>query len=117
MVQGNPGLDDDPDVQRFWLYKRGQLVLAFCSRPGPFLPTRGAVLERLEGLEGDDPEGLLRHCAFASGQFLSVEWEPRVRLILKRADDLVELIELLEDRRYEVDLEPPSRRVRHFRLL
>ena len=30
---------------------------------------------------------------------------------------LVEFIELLEDRRYEVDLEPPSRRVRHFRWL
>jgi hypothetical protein len=48
---------------------------------------------------------------------MSLEWEPRVRRIVKRADDLVEFIELLEDRRYEVDLEPPSKRVRHFRFL
>lgn len=100
----------EDDVQRFWLYKRGQLVLVFSSAPGPFRPTTGVVPE-------GDPEGLLRPCAFASGQFMSVEWEPRIRRVLARADDLVELIELLEDRRYEVDLEPPSKRVRPLRWL
>lgn len=101
---------EDEDIQRFWLYKRGQLILTFASAPGPFLPTTGAIT-------GSDPEGWMRPCRFASGQFMSVEWEPRVRRILKRADDLVELIELLEDRRYEVDLEPPSKRVRPLRWL
>lgn len=101
----------DSDVQRFWLYKRGQLVLTFCSKPGVFVPTTGAPPE------GRDPAGVMKPCAFASGQFLSAEWEPRVRRILERADDLVELIELLEDRRYEVDLEPPSKRARPFRFL
>lgn len=100
----------EDDVQRFWLYKRGQLVLLFSSSPGPFVPTTGPIA-------GADPEGLMRPCAFASGQFMSVEWEPRVRRVLARADDLVELIELLEDRRYEVDLEPPSKRVRPLRWL
>lgn len=103
-----PGEDDG--VQRFWLYKRGQLVLVFSSAPGPFLPTKGAVSE-------GEREELERPCAFASGQFMSVEWEPRVRRILARADDLVEFIELLEDRRYEVDLEPPSQRARPLRWL
>lgn len=101
---------EDEDVQRFWLYKRGQLVLLFSSSPGSFLPTTGAI-------SGSDPAGLMRRCSFASGQFMSVEWEPRVRRVLERADDLVELIELLEDRRYEVDLEPPSKRVRPLRWL
>lgn len=101
---------EDEDVQRFWLYKRGQLILVFSSAPGAFLPTTGPPL-------GSDPGGLMRPCSFASGQFMSVEWEPRVRRIVERADDLVELIELLEDRRYEVDLEPPSKRVRPLRWL
>lgn len=101
---------EDDGVQRFWLYKRGQLVLVFSSAPGPFLPTTGDASD-------DDPEGLMKPCSFASGQFMSVEWEPRVRRILARADDLVELIELLEDRNYEVDLEPPSQRVRPLRWL
>lgn len=103
--------DSASDVQRFWLYKRGKLVLVFSSEPGPFVPTTGPLSE------GRDPGGLMRPCPFASGQFLSVVWEPRVRRILARADDLVELIERLEDRRYEVDVEPPSRRVRPFRFL
>jgi hypothetical protein len=98
-------------AQRFWLYKRGQLILQFSSAPGPFVPTRGP-------LDPDgDPLGLMAPCRFASGQFLSIEWEPRVRLMLARAGDLIELIELLEDRRYEVDLEPPSQKLRPFRSL
>lgn len=101
--------EDDVEVQHFWLYKRGQLVLVFSSKPGVMKPTVAPP--------DGDPEKLLEPCAFASGQFMSVEWEPRVRRILKRADDLVEFIELLEDRRYEVDLEPPSKRVRPFRFL
>lgn len=97
--------------QTFWLYKRGQLVLVFSTKPGVFLSTRhdGSPTET-----GQDPKS---PCAFASGQFLSLEWEPRIRAILARAADLVELIELLEDRRYEVDLEPPSQRARPFRFL
>lgn len=102
---------EDPDAQRFWLYKRGQLVLTFSSTPGRFVPSQGALEE------GEDPHGWMRPCTWASGQFMSAEWEPRVRRVLRRADDLVEFIELLEDRRYEVDLEPPSKRVRHFRWL
>jgi hypothetical protein len=38
-------------------------------------------------------------------------------MVIRRALDLVELIELLEDRHYEVDLEPPSQRQRPFRSL
>jgi len=102
---------DAPRVQQFWLYKRGQLVLSFSSEPGRFVPSQGALDEN------EDPQGWMLPCAWASGQFMSVEWEPRVRRVLRRADDLVEFIELLEDRRYEVDLEPPSKRVRHFRWL
>lgn len=98
-------------VQSFWLYKRGQLVLLFSSEPGRFVPTRGPVDP------ANDPERLMVWCGYASGQFMSVEWEPRVRRIVERATDLVELIELLEDRRYEVDLEPPSQRVRRFKAL
>lgn len=98
-------------AQEFWCYKRGLLVLRFSSAPGPFVPTKGPIpVER-------DSDGLMRPCAFASGQFLSVEWEPRVRLLLDRSQDLVELIELLEDRRYEVDLEPPSKKSRPMRFL
>jgi hypothetical protein len=111
LMHDHPGPKEAPDVQRFWLYKRGQLVLVFSSQPGAFVPTQGAPVD------GQDPQGLMRPSAFASGQFLSLEWEPRIRLLMRRADDLVELIELLEDRRYEVDLEPPSGRVRHFRFL
>lgn len=99
----------EADVQQFWLYKRGQLVLLFNSSPGVFLPTRG--------VPDEDPQLLMKPCPWASGQFMSTEWEPRVRHILRRADDLVDFIERLEDRRYEVDLEPPSKKVRHFRWL
>ncbi|OGQ18514.1 MAG: hypothetical protein A2138_08165 [Deltaproteobacteria bacterium RBG_16_71_12] len=98
-------------TQTFWVYKRGQLVLIFRADGGAFIPTRGALEPEA------DPEQLMAPCEFASGQFLSVEWEPRVRLVLRRARDLVELIELLEDRRYEVDLEPPSQKARPFRSL
>ncbi|MBI1947908.1 MAG: hypothetical protein HYS27_19615 [Deltaproteobacteria bacterium] len=98
-------------TQTFWVYKRGQLVLIFSADGGVFLPTRGPLEPEA------DPELLMAPCEFASGQFLSVEWEPRVRVVLKRARDLVELIELLEDRRYEVDLEPPSQKTRPFRSL
>lgn len=100
-----------PAAQQFWLYKRGQLVLTFSSAPGVFVPSQGPLAD------DEDPHGWMQACGWASGQFMSVEWEPRVRRVLRRADDLVELIELLEDRRYEVDLEPPSKRVRHFRWL
>ena len=98
-----------PTAQEFWCYKRGLLVLKLSSSPGPFVPTRGPPAR--------DDEGLMRPCAFASGQFLSVEWEPRVRLLLDRAEDLIDLIELLEDRRYEVDVDPPSAKARPFRFL
>ncbi len=101
----------EPEGQEFWCYKRGLLVLRFASSSGVFLPTRGPLPPER------DPEGTMKPCAFASGQFLSVEWEPRVRLLLDRAEDLVELIELLEDRRYEVDLEPPSKKARPMRFL
>ncbi|MCC7073197.1 MAG: hypothetical protein IT383_17885 [Deltaproteobacteria bacterium] len=104
-------MSDAEVTQTFWVYKRGQLVLIFRADGGVFLPTRGPLAPEA------DPEGLMAPCEFASGQFLSVEWEPRVRLVLKRARDLVELIELLEDRRYEVDLEPPSQKTRPIRSL
>src|SRR5262245_22858883 len=97
--------------QTFWVYKRGQLVLIFKSLPGTFVPTRGPLDEHA------DPEGLMEPCEFASGQFLSIEWEPRVRILQKRAQDLVDFIELLEDRRYEVDLDPPSHKTRPMRAL
>lgn len=97
--------------QTFWVYKRGQLVLIFRAESGVFIPTRGPLDAEA------DPEHLMAECAFASGQFLSVEWEPRVRVVMRRAQDLVELIELLEDRRYEVDLEPPSYKTRPHRSL
>ncbi len=95
--------------QEFWCYKRGLLVLRLSSAPGVFTPTRGPIEQ--------DPEGLMSPCPFGSGQFMSLEWEPRVRLLLQRANDLVEFIELLEDRRYQVDLDPPSKRARPFRFL
>jgi hypothetical protein len=98
-------------AQDLWCYKRGQLVLKFSSSPGVFVPTKGP-------LPADrDPERWMNPCGFASGQFLSLEWEPRVRLLLERACDLVDFIELLEDRRYQVDLEPPSQKGRPFRFL
>ena len=98
-------------AQEFWCYKRGLLVLRFSSSSGVFVPTRGPLPPER------DPEGCMKPCTFASGQFLSVEWEPRVRLLLDRAQDLVELIELLEDRRYDVDLDPPSKKSRPMRFL
>jgi hypothetical protein len=95
----------------FWCYKRGVLVLRVQATPGPFVPTKGALPVDA------DPEGLMRPCSFASGQFLSVEWEPRVRLLLDRAGDLVDFLELLEDRRYAIDTGPPSLKTRPFRHL
>ncbi len=86
----------------FWCYKRGLLVLRLSSEPGVFVPTRGAV--------DPDPLGLMAPCLFGSGHFMSTEWEPRVRLLVARAQDLVELIELLEDRRYQIDVHAPSGR-------
>lgn len=105
------------EAQTFWCYKRGLLVLRLSSLPGAFVPTRGppapgVILDVVP--TGVDP---MAPCAFASGQFMSLEWEPRVRLIFPRANDLVELIELLEDRRYQVELEPPSMKARPFRFL
>ena len=97
--------------QTFWVYKRGQLVLIFKAAAGSFVPTRGPL-----DPEGD-PENLMASCDWGSGQYLSLEWEPRVRMIHRRAADLVEFIELLEDRHYEVDLDPPSQRTRPFRSL
>jgi len=96
------------EAQTFWCYKRGLLVLKLSSAPGSYIPTRGP------GHPGDAD---MTPCTFGSGQFMSVEWEPRVRVLLERAQDLVEFIELLEDRRYQVDLEPPSKRARPFRFL
>ena len=64
--------------QTFWVFKRGQLVLIFRAEGGVFLPTRGPLAPEA------DPEGLMAECEYASGQFLSVEWEPRVREVLKR---------------------------------
>ena len=102
---------DEIPQQTFWVYKRGQLVLIFQSTPGVFVPTRGP-------LDPDgDPDKLMARCGWASGQYMSIEWEPRVRLLQRRAHDLVDFIELLEDRRYEVDLDPPSQRTRPFRSL
>lgn len=86
-------------------------MLRLQAAPGVFVPTKGALPV------DDDKEGLMRPCPFASGQFLSTEWEPRVRVLLDRAEDLVDFIELLEDRRYEVDADPPSLRKRPFRQL
>lgn len=97
--------------QTFWVYKRGQLVLIFKAAAGSFIPTKGFL-----DPEGD-PLNLMAPCEWASGQYLSLEWEPRVRMIHRRAQDLVEFIELLEDRHYEVDLDPPSQRTRPFRSL
>src|SRR5688572_5727109 len=97
--------------QTFWVYKRGQLVLIFRAAAGVFIPTRGPLAPEA------DPEGYMEPCEYASGQYLSLEWEPRVRMVQKRAQDLVEFIELLEDRHYEVDLEPPSMKTRPFRSL
>lgn len=98
--------------QTFWCYKRGLLVLKLSSAPGVFIPTL---------VDKSDPDDVAAdagaRCAFGSGQFLSTEWEPRVRLLLDRANDLVELIELLEDRRYQVDVEAPSMKTRPFRRL
>ena len=94
----------DDDVQRFWVYKRGQLVLMANSTPGPFLPTMKN--------DGDAQE-----CDWGSGQFMSVEWEPRVRHLMKRACDLLDFVERLEDRRYQVDMTAPSHRVRPMRFL
>jgi hypothetical protein len=97
------------EAQTFWCYKRGLLVLRLSSAPGIFVPTRGPA--------APDTDGSMAPCPFGSGQFMSTEWEPRVRVLLDRAQDLVEFIELLEDRRYAVDLEPPSKRARPFRFL
>lgn len=108
---GIPGQVGAQLTQTFWVYKRGQLVLVFKAEAGPFVPTRGALDPAC------DPEGLMTPCSWASGQFLSLEWEPRIRMIQRRSRDLVELIELLEDRHYEVDLDPPSQKVRPFRSL
>jgi hypothetical protein len=99
------------ETQSFWVYKRGQLVLIFNSAPGSLIPTRGPLSKAA------DPEKLMAPCAWASGQYLSLEWEPRVRMIHKKSADLVEFIELLEDRHYQVDLDPPSQRTRPFRSL
>ena len=69
-----------------------------------FVPTTGASAAQMP-------------CGFASGQFMSVEWEPRVLVLLERANDLVEFIELLEDRRYQVAVEAPSMKVMPLRFL
>jgi hypothetical protein len=105
----SPGPAAAKQAQEFWCYKRGLLVLKLSSAPGPFVPTRGPPAA--------DPEGLMRPCSFVSGQFLSVEWEPRVRLLIDRAADLVDLVELLADRHYQVDVDPPSPKARPFRFL
>ena len=97
--------------QTFWVYKRGQLVLIFKAAPGSFVPTQGPLDPSA------DPHKLMAPCAWASGQYLSLEWEPRVRMIHAKSGDLVEFIELLEDRHYQVDLDPPSQRTRPFRSL
>lgn len=99
--------------QTFWCYKRGLLVLKLSSAAGVFAATRAERTADGDVVEAADGE----RCAFASGQFLSAEWEPRVRVLLDRANDLVEFIELLEDRRYQVDLDPPSMKSRPFRFL
>ena len=101
----------EANAQTFWVYKRGQLVLVFRASAGLFIPTKGPLDEDA------DPEGWMAWCEWSAGQYLSVEWEPRVRAIHKRAQDLVDFIELLEDRHYAVDLEPPSQRIRPFRTL
>jgi hypothetical protein len=90
--------------QTFWCYKRGLLVLKLSSAPGVFAPTNSA-------------SGTPVPCGFASGQFMSIEWEPRVLVLLERANDLVEFIELLEDRRYQVAVEAPSMKVMPLRFL
>ena len=99
--------------QTFWCYKRGLLVLKLSAAAGPFLPTSAARTADGDVIADADSAT----CTFASGQFLSAEWEPRVRVLLDRANDLVEFIELLEDRRYAVDLDPPSMKSRPFRFL
>lgn len=104
--------EEASSVQRFWVYKKGRLVLLFQGKPGPFVSTHQAA-------EKHDEENVKQWhiCAFASGQFMNREWEPRILRILSEADDLVEFIELLEDRKYEVDIEAPSRKNRPFRHL
>ena len=99
--------------QTFWCYKRGLLVLTLSSSAGVFARTKAERIADGDVVASNDTE----RCAFASGQFLSAEWEPRVRVLLDRANDLVEFIELLEDRRYQVDLDPPSMKSRPFRFL
>lgn len=114
MVSASADPDDggpEEAAQTFWVYKRGQLVLIFKAAAGPFIPTRGPLDP------AGDPQGLMAACPWGTGQYLSVEWEPRVRMIHRRAQDLIEFIELLEDRHYEVDLEPPSQKTRPFRSL
>lgn len=48
---------------------------------------------------------------------MSLEWEPRVLVLLARANDLVEFIELLEDRRYQVSVDAPSMKAMPLRFL
>jgi hypothetical protein len=83
-------------VRTFYVYKRGLLVMRLSSTAGSLQPTLRSVATRAH--------------AFCHGQFLSTEWEPRIRALLSRAVDFVDFVELLEDRRYHVTPDAPSTR-------
>jgi hypothetical protein len=66
------------------------------STGGPLQPTQRKLMARTH--------------AFCQGQFLSTEWEPRIRALLERAVDFIDFVELLDDRRYHVTPDAPSTR-------
>jgi hypothetical protein len=96
-----------PAPTELWVYKRGLLVLHVRTQPGVLTPT----------LTSPTLSAPPQPCPFCSGQFLSVEWEPRVRVLLGRARSLSEFIEVLRDRRYAIDTHPPSLRLHPTRSL
>jgi hypothetical protein len=82
-----------------WVYKRGLLVLHLQAHAG-----------NIESARTTDAAPVAS--SYCHGQFLSMEWQPRICTLLERSRTLAEFLSMLEDRNYHVDTRPPSIRTR-----
>jgi hypothetical protein len=92
-----------PAPTELWIYKRGLLVLRLHPKAGELTPTQASA--------PSTPS------LFCSGQFFSIEWEPRVCVLLERSRSFHEFLEVLRDRRYAVETRPPALRFHPVRSL
>ncbi len=95
-----------PKSRSIWLYKRHLLVAVFHNTAGTITPTKPPD-------DGSD----LPTCAYASGQFFSVDWEEDLFKGVADCETFDELIRRMKYFKYRVEHEQPRYKRRAFSRL